>query len=585
MCNGYAALNISATESNVENTSSENSGYDSRNITTVNSYGAQTNNESANTDHLGIRVSQRNIFNKSKTLLSKLTLLNCNSLVKYLRLMKHDLFAFQETHVTNLISYSTNFMLSHNLLPYLDRAILSKITHPNNFYTPFYVLILSAPASSNPERRQFFDTDGFHDVMQRDDYVDLPAFRRNNNTLTAIDYIFVGTSFSSRIGDVGIDRLRPGLWRANPILNQIPDFRCQLHSHLEKSLSTIVKSEFKRFRTRTLKDLRRRRNCFLRNKPPLAIRLQLLPELTDIAAFKAGVRWREKGEKSAKYLKQVKAYFDSLVPPPQISKDDKEGLLVDITLGEVLFQFARIMSKFGSHGADSLGYPFLHLLFKFQPLQSLVLQVYNEALSKGVFPGSWNDIRVRLLPKKGDLSLLKNWRPISLINSSVKQLPSIGLFLDQEKATIEYTLEFFGFPQTLINILCDPLSLLLFNFALQGLLHHITQDSSIIGNEIYSSPEALRALAYADDVCVLLQSFNNLDRVQIHLSNYGPHDNSSSELLRYLGLSLIQSLAQHRCFEDYLLQMVRIQCTIHSQRRLSLRGRVTVINTLVLSKT
>lgn len=93
---------------------------------------------------------------------------------------------------------------------------------------------------------------------------------------------------------------------------------------------------------------------------------------------------------------------------------------MDITLDEVLFQFARIMSKSGSHGADSLGYPFLYLLFKFQPLQSLNLQVYNEALSKGVFPGSWNDIRVRLLPKKGDLSLLKNWRPISLINCNAK---------------------------------------------------------------------------------------------------------------------------------------------------------------------
>lgn len=335
--------------------------------------------------------------NKSKTLLLNLASLNCNSLVKsnsltkqssylrYLHLMKYDLFAFQETHVTNmnqelinmqlqplhslwtyhcgLVSYSTNFMLSHNLLSHLDRAILSKITHPNNLYTPFYVLVLYAPASSNSERRQFFDTvlndifdssldidfsrliimgdfnysyqrsnlsystsiqwtsflqDNFHNVMKRDDYVDLPTFRRNDNTLSTIDYIFVGTSFFSRINDVGIDRLcaewtdrhvlhasikvglirsGPGLWRANPILLQIPDFRCQLYSHLEKCLSSmpaqfspqdqwdIVKSEVKRFvrsyaikytdwRTKTLKDLQRRRNRFLRNKPPLAIRLQ-----------------------------------------------------------------------------------------------------------------------------------------------------------------------------------------------------------------------------------------------------------------------------------------------------------------------
>jgi hypothetical protein len=72
--------------------------------------------------------------------------------------------------------------------------------------------------------------------MQRDDYVDLPTFRQNHDTLTTIDYIFVGIFFSSRINDVGIDRLRgewtdyhvlhasikvglihsgPGLWRAH----------------------------------------------------------------------------------------------------------------------------------------------------------------------------------------------------------------------------------------------------------------------------------------------------------------------------------------------------------------------------------
>ncbi|KAG0739956.1 hypothetical protein G6F23_008599 [Rhizopus arrhizus] len=43
-------------------------------------------------------------------------------------------------------------------------------------------------------------------------------------------------------------------------------------------------------------------------------------------------------------------------------------------------------------------------------------KIYNTALAAGSFPSSWQDLRVRLLPKKGDLSTLKNWRPISLIN-------------------------------------------------------------------------------------------------------------------------------------------------------------------------
>ncbi len=68
MCNGYAALNISATESNVENISSENSGYDSRNITTVNSYEAQTNNESANTESSDMETSGTEDINQMMNL-------------------------------------------------------------------------------------------------------------------------------------------------------------------------------------------------------------------------------------------------------------------------------------------------------------------------------------------------------------------------------------------------------------------------------------------------------------------------------------------------------------------------------------
>jgi hypothetical protein len=42
------------------------------------------------------------------------------------------------------------------------------------------------------------------------------------------------------------------------------------------------------------------------------------------------------------------------------------------------------------------------------------------ALAADSFPSSWQGLRVRLLPKKGDLSILKIWRPISLINCNAK---------------------------------------------------------------------------------------------------------------------------------------------------------------------
>lgn len=46
-------------------------------------------------------------------------------------------------------------------------------------------------------------------------------------------------------------------------------------------------------------------------------------------------------------------------------------------------------------------------------------RVYNEALA-GQFPDFWKNIKVRHLPKKGNLSSLKNHRPISLINCDTR---------------------------------------------------------------------------------------------------------------------------------------------------------------------
>ncbi|KAG2235122.1 hypothetical protein INT48_006503 [Thamnidium elegans] len=60
------------------------------------------------------------------------------------------------------------------------------------------------------------------------------------------------------------------------------------------------------------------------------------------------------------------------------------------------------------------------MLFQIKALQPLIKEVYNQALLDDVSPKSWKDIRVRLLPKKGDLTELKNWRPISLINCDAK---------------------------------------------------------------------------------------------------------------------------------------------------------------------
>jgi hypothetical protein len=355
---------------------------------------------------------------------------------------------------------------------------------------------------------------------------------------------------------------------------------------------------------------------------------------------------------------------------------------------EELIEQATRTTKTSSLGSDGLSYPYLNFLFNLSPIKDLMKLVYNEAL-KGQFPDSWKDIRVRLLPKKGDLSSLKNHRPISLINCDAKvftrlitqrisslvkkllnpyqsgflpgrfirdnglalsmvleqakafDLSGVGILLDQEKAYdrvhagyLSKVLDKFNFPSTFISCIQqlffgnevrinvngfftepiiqerglrqgDPLSHLLFNLALEPFLLSILHDQQLKG---YKSPSAfvtdsesyLKCLAYADDVCVLLQDHNDLHRLQIHMQQYGAVSNAkfnehkseafslngnrdsswvtrlldlnistyyykgSIEAFRYLGYYLPYSSNQHGRLEESLIATVKSQCRVYS---------------------
>jgi hypothetical protein len=139
-------------------------------------------------------------------------------------------------------------------------------------------------------------------------------------------------------------------------------------------------------------------------------------------------------------------------------------------------------------------------------------------------------------------------------------------------------------------------------------------------SQIIAAPPSLKVLAYADDVCVFVLSFSDFHRLQHHLSTYGNvsnarlnmhkteaislnrqhkplwinfladqnisqwHDDFANEPLRYLDFSPVQSPVQRKYLENQLLQIVKTSCAMYSQRVLSLRGRLTVVNTLILSK-
>ncbi|KAG1135339.1 hypothetical protein G6F37_013126 [Rhizopus arrhizus] len=92
----------------------------------------------------------------------------------------------------------------------------------------------------------------------------------------------------------------------------------------------------------------------------------------------------------------------------------------------------------------------------------------------------------------------------------------------------------------------DPLSPLLFNLAFDPFLRLIDQDASFQGFNFAppqfvepppphppysnipsaSTPPAVKALAYADDVLVILSSFQDFDRLQAAISTYAAASNA-----------------------------------------------------------
>ena len=178
----------------------------------------------------------------------------------------------------------------------------------------------------------------------------------------------------------------------------------------------------------------------------------------------------------------------------------------------------------------------------------------------------------------------------------------------------------------------DPLSPILFNLAFEPLLRKILNDPLYNGFSIPHAPpsyisgdplQPIKLLAYADDVLCLLKDPSDLNRLQTHLDTYsqasnakvnfhktealslsgsritpssiwhGPllshrisrwHDCHSANPVIYLGYPLYTSTAQRDSYLAALLRKINTACVLHSHRSLSVRGRATIINSLILSK-
>ena len=101
----------------------------------------------------------------------------------------------------------------------------------------------------------------------------------------------------------------------------------------------------------------------------------------------------------------------------QISEDERERLTQQITLDEIKNAIDNL-NKESAPGPDGLT-PKLFQTFK-EEFSLMFQKMFEHAADGNNLPMAFNQAFIRLLPKSGDLTTLKNWRPISLINTDSK---------------------------------------------------------------------------------------------------------------------------------------------------------------------
>ncbi|KAL6473518.1 hypothetical protein MHYP_G00170790 [Metynnis hypsauchen] len=125
---------------------------------------------------------------------------------------------------------------------------------------------------------------------------------------------------------------------------------------------------------------------------------------------------------SSEYSEQPeleKGFFEGL---PKLAEDSASGLERQLSLVE-LSDALRSMECGKAPGIDGLPAEFYK---SFWPvIGEDLLEVLNDSLAKGRLPSSCRRAVLTLLPKKGDLHELKNWRPVSLLCCDYKLLSKV----------------------------------------------------------------------------------------------------------------------------------------------------------------
>jgi hypothetical protein len=108
---------------------------------------------------------------------------------------------------------------------------------------------------------------------------------------------------------------------------------------------------------------------------------------------------------------------NNLVRNSKLNKTDKLTFDSELSLQE-LDKAAMGLNEKSAGGLDGIGSKFIKKYWAYlrKPLQRYA----NYCAGTGMLTQSFNSAGIRLIPKKGDITQIKNWRPISLLNCIYK---------------------------------------------------------------------------------------------------------------------------------------------------------------------
>ncbi|KAJ3608922.1 hypothetical protein NHX12_023450 [Muraenolepis orangiensis] len=191
---------------------------------------------------------------------------------------------------------------------------------------------------------------------------------------------------------------------------------------------------------------------------------------------------------------------------PQLSPEEKAALDLELTLEE-LTGAVNQMASGRAPGIDGLSGEFLKHFWGV--LGADLRAVFSECFRTGSLPVSCRRAVLSLLPKKGDLALLKNWRPVALLTVDYKCLVKMGAGLSRPIPV-----------QRGIRQGC-PISGQLYSLAIEPLLCRLRSKLSGLSLPASCGLECPPTLsAYADDVSIFVSSQRDVQCPQDTLSLY-----------------------------------------------------------------